>query len=190
MKVNKTKILFVVAGLVIGLGGRSVLALPQGAEVEHGTVSVDAAADGALQVTASDQAIVHWHSFDIAPGEQVRFLQPASTATVLNRVVGGQASQIAGQLLANGILFLINPAGINFASSAVVQVGGLIASSLDLPNHAFLNRQYQFLQPEGVPPAAVINHGTLSTNAPGGLIALLGGAVANHGTITARLGYS
>ena len=163
-------------------------ALPEGAQVQSGSVALESGADGSLQVTASDQAIIQWSSFDIASNERVQFLQPSSTATVLNRVVGGQASQIAGSLAANGWLFLINPAGITFAPSARVEVGGLIASSLDLSNEAFLSRHYQFLQPAGATPASVVNRGTMTTMAPGGVLALLGGAVANHGTMTARLG--
>lgn len=145
-------------------------------------------ADGTLQVTASDQAIIRWQSFDIAAGERVQFLQPSPAASALNRVVGGAATQIAGYLGANGLLFLINPAGIHFASSATVEVGGLVASSLDLTNTSFLNRSYQFLQPEGAAPGTVVNHGTLRTTEPGGLIGLLGGAVANRGTMVAELG--
>ena len=165
-----------------------VFALPQGAQVEHGDVSIEPSGDSGLNVTASDQAIIRWDSFDIDTAESVQFLQPFSSATVLNRILGGQASQIAGQLLANGWVFLINPAGIVFAPTAVVNVGGLVASSLDLSNDAFLARSYQFIQPDGVAPGLVINRGAISTTADGGLIALLGAAVANEGTIAAQLG--
>ncbi|MBI4227021.1 MAG: filamentous hemagglutinin N-terminal domain-containing protein [Candidatus Omnitrophica bacterium] len=163
-------------------------ALPQGVDVEHGTASLDTLADGTLQITASDQAVVRWQSFDIAPQETVRFLQPSSSASVLNRVTGGATSQIAGTLTANGLLILINPAGMLFAPSAVVDVGGLIASSLDLATQDFLDQRYRFLQPDGAPSGAVVNRGTLRTTGDGGVIALLGGAVANAGSITARLG--
>lgn len=180
--------------ILAGLLGTTVpkeedaLALPQGAEVQHGEVSVESIGDGSLQITASDQAIIQWGSFDIAPAESVHFIQPASTATALNRVVGGYASQIAGTLTADGLVFLVNYAGIVFASTAVVEVGGLVASTLEVSNHAFLARSYQFLQPDDAAPGMVVNHGALRTTQPGGLIALLGGAVENNGIITARLG--
>src|SRR3989338_2748777 len=163
-------------------------AMPGGAEVEQGTMAVETGADGTLQITASDQTVIRWQAFDIAQGERVRFLQPSSAASVLNRIVGGSASQIAGTLTANGLIILLNPAGFLFAPSAVVNVGGLIASSLDLSTQDFLNRRYRFSQPEGVLSGAIVNHGTLQTTGDGGVIAILGGAVANAGSIVARLG--
>src|SRR3989338_7613423 len=77
-------------------------AFPQGAEVEHGTASLDTAPDGTYQITASDQAIIRWDSFDVASGESVRFLQPSTSASVLNRVTGGRPPDIAGRPAAPG----------------------------------------------------------------------------------------
>ena len=47
-------------------------------------------------------------------------------------------SRIFGQLQSNGRIFLLNANGVLFGSSARIEVGGLVASSLSLSNGDFL----------------------------------------------------
>jgi large exoprotein involved in heme utilization and adhesion len=82
---------------------------------------------------------------------------------------------------------LINPEGILFGKGAVVNVGSLVASSLNLTDHQFLNKWPQFSS-DGKKSATVTNEGTIHTTADGGYVALLGAHVRNDGTIVARLG--
>src|SRR6185369_11720652 len=73
---------------LLALSG-SAFALPQGATVVNGQVTV-ATPSPTLQVVTqgSQKAIIDWTSFSIASGEKVRFDQPSSSAVLLNRVTG------------------------------------------------------------------------------------------------------
>ncbi len=72
-----------------------VLALPQGQQVSHGDVTFETTGDTMVVQQASGSAIVNYGSFNIAQPETVRFIQPGSSAAILNRVRGG-SSTIAG----------------------------------------------------------------------------------------------
>ena len=132
----------------------------------------------------SDKAIVHWESFSIAPDESTHFIQPSASAVILNRVTGGLPSEIAGKLTANGQVFLINPAGVVVARGARVDVQGLVATTADLKDIDFLNRNYVFTvpAPEG---SSVQNLGEILVREGGSLI-LAAPLVRNDGTIEAR----
>jgi filamentous hemagglutinin family protein len=69
-----------------------------------------------LTVTNTPGAIINWKSFSIARDEATRFAQQSPSSAVLNRVVGGDPSQILGALQSNGRVFLINPNGIVFGA--------------------------------------------------------------------------
>lgn len=84
-------------------------------------------------------AILNWQSFNIDPGYSVNFVQPSTTASTLNRIWGGSPSTIAGSLTATGQVYLINQNGIIFANGAQVNVGALIASSLDIKDSVYQN---------------------------------------------------
>jgi filamentous hemagglutinin len=86
----------------------------------------------------TNSAILNWRSFNISAGNSVTFTQPSSSATALNRIYPGDSSpsQIFGALNSNGRVYLLNQNGIIFGSSAVVNVGGLLASSLSMTNAA------------------------------------------------------
>lgn len=129
-------------------------------------------------------AIVNWRSFSIAPGEIVNFNQPTPYSTILNRVVGNEKSVIEGAMYANGQVFLVNSAGILFSKGAQVNVGGLVASTLDISNADFNAGKYVF---SGNSTGSVVNQGTITAN-PGGYVALLGNNVSNEGVIEATLG--
>ncbi|SFU99334.1 two-partner secretion domain-containing protein [Pseudoduganella namucuonensis] len=160
---------------------------PAGADVAAGQVAVtrpDARTTVLTQGSAS--AIVNWRQFSIAGGERVDIRQPGAQSVMLNRVTGGAASEIHGSLTANGHVFLVNPAGVLFGRTARVDVGGLVASTLDLADADFSAGRYHFSGAGGA-AGLVANAGRLQA-APRGTVALLGGKVNNDGTITARLG--
>jgi filamentous hemagglutinin family protein len=163
-----------------------VRALPTGEAVVSGRVSV-ARPDARNMVVqqGSSKAIVNWQSFGIGASESVAFRQPGASSVILNRVVGGSPSDIFGRLSANGQVFLVNPSGVFFAPGASVDVGGLVASTLNITDADFLAGRYRFAGNGS--PGNVTNQGTLQA-APGGTIALLGGQVSNDGTISAQLG--
>ena len=80
----------------------------------------------------SQNLSLNWQSFNIAAKEIVNFVQPSASAIAVNRIFDTSATQILGQLNANGQVYLINPNGIIFGQSSQVNVGGLVASTLDV----------------------------------------------------------
>lgn len=159
-----------------------VHALPIGGQVSSGTASL-AQSGAALTVNQSSQKLaLNWQNFSIAGNETVKFMQPNASAIALNRVLGSDPSAIYGKLSANGQVFLINPNGILFGKGAQVNVGGLVASTLNLGDADFRAGKRTFSGSGG----AVANQGSIS--AAGGYIALLGGQVSNQGTLQANLG--
>ena len=88
---------------------------------------------------ATQSATLNWQSFNIAAGNTVRFVQPGTSAVALNQIWDSSPSQIFGALDANGHVFLINQNGIVFGAGAQVNVGGLVASSLNIAASAVSN---------------------------------------------------
>ncbi|MFP6849988.1 MAG: MBG domain-containing protein [Pseudomonas sp.] len=160
--------------------------LPTGGNVVSGSGAINQPNAQQMVIDqASNKLAIDWQSFDIAAGKKVTFNQPGSDAIALNRVLGADGSKIMGQLDANGRVFLINPNGVLFGAGAQVNVGGLVASTLNISNSDFEAGNYSF-KGDGS-NARVINNGTLNA-ADGGSIALLGGTVSNNGVIVANQG--
>ncbi|MBK1704506.1 filamentous haemagglutinin family protein [Halochromatium glycolicum] len=118
--------------------------LPRVFPTDHAQFRFDGASrrylnDNQLRIDqTADRAILHWQSFDIAPGKAVEFRQPSQNSIALNRVLGdGGRSLIDGQLTANGRIFLINQNGILFGNNARVNVHSLIASTLDIEDTVY-----------------------------------------------------
>jgi filamentous hemagglutinin family protein len=175
-------------------------------------VNTGNAAGGVDQVInqTSASAIYKWNSFDIGAGSSVTFNFPSAGSSALNRVTGSASpSQIFGQLkaqyanpngsgsLTGGTIYLINANGILFGPSAQVNVGGLIASTLDLQDSDYLSgltqsitsTGYTFGAPTGTPVVpnnfVMVDPGAQITTASGGRVFLFANSlVQNGGTIT------
>ncbi|MGH7198638.1 MAG: filamentous hemagglutinin N-terminal domain-containing protein, partial [Candidatus Omnitrophota bacterium] len=186
MKKEISAIIAIAFGLIVMAPG-AAFALPSGYSVESGDAQFDASEDSKLVITASDHAIINFNSFSIAQNETVQFVQPFDSASVLSRVTGGASSSIYGSLFANGELLLINPNGIYFAPSANVQVGALIASTLDIQNAMYLDGQLTFEKKFGFDPASIVNEGDIAVGT-GGHLVLLSEQVENRGRLEAHLG--
>jgi len=160
--------------------------LPTGEQLIAGQASVSVPSAGQMQIQqTTPQAILNWQGFSIQPHEIVSIQQPSINATLLNRVIGADASVIQGQLSANGQVFLINPNGVLFSNTAQVDVGGLIASTHTISNADFLNGNYHFTQNNN--EGLLINQGLIKVPA-GGVVALIGSQVSNEGTIESLKG--
>jgi len=166
--------------LSVGLVG----AEPTGPQIIHGQVNIQNNGATTLINQASDRAIINWNGFNIDVHELVRFVQPNQLSVILNRVVGTDPSSIQGQLQANGRVFLINPNGILFGPSAKVDVGGLMATTLNLKDQDFLAGRYHLAQDPNQRLASVINEGELQV-AEGGFLLLVAPKVDNQGVIFA-----
>ena len=136
---------------------------------------------------STPQAIVNWNSFNVQLGETVRFLQPGAQAVILNRVVGGDPSQILGQITATGQVFLVNPNGILFGPNSIVNAGSFVASTLDIADQDFLDSRYQFQASGARPLAGLTNQGHLEVS-PGGFLVLLSPLIDQQGLIVAQQG--
>lgn len=158
---------------------------PTGASVASGTATLSASGS-TLTVTNSPNAIINWQSFGIEAGETVKFIQQSASSSVLNRVTGGGASQILGTLQSNGRVLLINPAGIIFGQGASVDVGGLVASTLNITDADFLAGRMRF-DADRAAPGSVTNAGEIKTP-NGGFVWLLAPKVENNGVITTPSG--
>ncbi|MHC4157626.1 MAG: two-partner secretion domain-containing protein, partial [Planctomycetota bacterium] len=171
---------FLVCCILFNTSPSAVLAGPEGAQVVNGQVSFQQSGYNTT-ITASDQSIINYSSFDIARPEIVQFIQPGSNASVLNRILSAEPTMIEGTLLANGRVFFVNPAGVMIGDSARINVNQLVASGLNISNSGFLNGQYEFVGGEG----AVVNNGDISAES----VYLVGKQVTNAGNIECPKGY-
>ena len=110
---------------------------PTGPSVVSGAATFNAVGKN-LTVTNAPGAIINWQGFSIRPDEVTRFVQSGAASAVLNRVTGAEHSEILGQLLSNGRVFLINPNGITIGAGARIDTAGFVASSLNLSDDDFL----------------------------------------------------
>ena len=120
-------------------------ALPTGGRIAAGAATITQSGNRLNVNQASDRAILNWSTFNIGANAAVSFVQPNSGSVALNRVLtSAGASDIQGRLTANGQVFLVNPSGVLFGKGAQVDVGGLVASTLDISDTDFLDGRYVF----------------------------------------------
>ncbi|AIF48217.1 beta strand repeat-containing protein [Dyella japonica] len=190
-------LLGMVAGSLLPCGeavaaGPAAGTLPTGNSIVSGTATVNTTGTTLTVTQTSAQLAMNWTSFDIASNANVVFAQPGANAIALNRIGIGSgsptASQIFGGLNANGQVFLINPAGIVFGSSASVNVGGLLASTLDMNPATLAGGAQTFHLDKGTATGSIVNQGTISAASGGGVV-LVGGSVSNSGYILADAGH-
>ena len=164
-----------------------LLSLPTSPEVVSGSANISVVDQQSMVIEVEDQSIINYRSFNIAAEEMVRFVQPSSSSTVLNRVTGDDASEILGRMQSNGKVFLVNPNGVFFGSDAQVDMGSLITSTLDIADSDFLNGNFEFTLEMGDEEACIVNQGILRARGDGS-IALISPNVKNEGTIIANAG--
>ena len=119
-------------------------ALPKGGQVRVGAGQITQSGQLLLIQQTTPRLGIDWQHFDIGSGATVEFRQPGASSVALNRVVGQDPSAIFGRLQSNGQVFLTNPNGVLFAPGSRVDVGGLVASTLDLSQADFAAGRYDF----------------------------------------------
>ncbi|MFZ2446245.1 MAG: CHAT domain-containing protein [Syntrophobacteraceae bacterium] len=160
-------------------------ALPTGGHITAGKGNISVSGSQMTVTQQQNKMIANWDTFNIGKNAGVTFVQPNSSSVVLNKILDQNPSQIFGSLKANGQVFLLNPSGIVFGSTARVDVGGIVASSLHLSDEDFLSGHYQF-NVSGI-TGGIVNQGIINT-ADYGVVALIAPQVTNQGTITAPKG--
>jgi filamentous hemagglutinin family protein len=169
--------------LALGGGGAAHASQTGGQIVAgDGAISHNGATTTINQV--SSHLSLNWQTFDIGANETVDFVQPGRDAIAVNRILGNSASEIYGHLNANGQVWLINPNGVLFGQGSQVNVGGLVASTLDTSDSS-LDATVRTFSGDG--KGSIVNKGSIRA-ANGGYVALLGNTVSNRGAISARLG--
>ena len=173
---------------LVAMAAAQALAEPTGGQVVKGQAQINqTGASGATTTTikqSTPQVSINWQSFNVGDKERVNFVQPDASSLAINRILGSQGSSIQGNINANGQVWLINPNGIIFGKNAQVNVGGLVATTLDTANPGSLTGTQRF---SGNSTAAVTNSGLLNAS-EGGYVTLLGHRVSNQGEINAPAG--
>ena len=157
---------------------------PSGSTVTHGSASFSQQGS-TLNITNSPGTVIDWQNFSIQKDETTRFIQQSVDSAVLNRVVGQDPSQILGKLQSNGRVFILNPNGILFGANSVIDVGGLVASTLNISNENFLSQQLNF---NGDGSSGLVNNQGEITTPEGGFVYLIAPNIENHGVITSPKG--
>ena len=172
--------------LAIQLSSGIVWAGPEGGVVKGGAGSISGAGTTTTIEQLSNRMVIDWQSYNVAAGERVNYIQPSSSSISLNRILSNSGSKIHGQINANGHVILMNPHGVVFGENSTVNVGGLLASGLNIEADAFMNGDFALTALEGG-EGRVINSGIINAST-GGSVSLVGKQVENNGLIVANLG--
>jgi len=133
-----------------------------------------------MTIQAPDGSVFEHQSFNLAPAETVRFVQPSANARTLNRITGSIPSQIDGRIIANGQVYLFNPSGVIFGEGSVVEANKLHAVAGSLSNTDFVTGLENYNGFAG----SVENEGIIRANE----VVLGGQSVRNKGSIIAKDG--
>ena len=177
------------------IDGTGTIVTPNGTqfEITGGQLSSD-----------GDNLFQSFQRFGLEPGQVANFLSSPNIRNILGRINGGEPSVIEGMLQVTGgnsNLFLMNPAGFIFGTTAQLNVPGSFtattANGISFNNlwfSAFGSNDYRNLMgnPTGlawtvVNPSVIVNAGNLSV-VPNQSLTLLAGTVINTGTLSAPNG--
>ena len=169
------------SGIFLGIAllSSGALAAPRNGEITAGSGRITSSGAHTDIYQNSDFLATRWSNFDIAAHESVQAHQPSAQARLLIRVDGG-ATNIAGNYTSNGITILENQNGVQFSRGAIVNVGGLLATSARISG---VNGARWNLNGAG---GAVVNNGVITAGAGGVVLAAI--RVENRGEITAKGG--
>ncbi|MGK5010830.1 YDG domain-containing protein [Janthinobacterium sp. MDB2-8] len=180
---GKTKSRTLVASALLAVT-QLAMAGPTGGQVTAGNGSISQNGATTTVTQASQNLSLNWTSFNTGSQETVNFVQPSASAIAVNRISDTNGTQFFGQLNANGQVYLINPNGVLFGAGSHINVGGLVASTLDISD-ADINGAMRHFSGSGT--GSIINQGTINA-AHGGYVAFIGNTVSNQGSINAAAG--
>ena len=161
---------------------------PVGGVVQTGAATITSSQNGQSTtiVQTTPKTSINWNQFSIDQGSRVTFIQPNAASIALNRVTGNMPSQISGQLLANGQVWILNPNGVLINRTGEINTASFLATTNALSDQNFQSGNYQFTF-GGVANSYVSNYGSIIV-ADGGYAVLSGNAIRNNGLIQANLG--
>lgn len=178
---------------ITGVARADDLTLPVNGNVVAGSSTIGTAVGGFLQIDQhTERTVINWDSFNIGKDATVQFNQLSSSSLAVNRVVGeGQdPTRILGTLRANGNVMVLDRNGVLFGNGAIVDVGGIVASTGNIDDEKFMTAA------AGAPVEIkditggkiVVEPGATITVADHGMAAFVAQTVVNSGVINARLG--
>lgn len=177
----------VVSGFIssVALAAPASNALPTGGAVVSGNVAIATNAATMNINQASSKSVINWQTYNIGSAATVNYNFAQAGSSSLNRVLSNNPSEIYGRLNANGKVILVNPNGIVFGSGSSVNVGSLVATTMNIKDADYLNDKLVFTRDGSI--GKVLNEGTITAEDKG-YIALLAPEVVNKGVIKAVMG--
>ena len=170
-----------------GAGANLTLdARPAGGQVVAGQASIAQPASQTTVTQTSQNAAVNWQSYNVGSAQTVQVRRPVVEIDDLEPGAGPNPSEIAGHIVSNGTVIVVNQAGLLFDKGAQVNTAGLVVSAAGISNSNFMAGKLVFDQ-AAKPGAKVENRGTITIKDEG-LAALVAPQVANSGVIRANLG--
>ncbi|MBS0616160.1 MAG: filamentous hemagglutinin N-terminal domain-containing protein [Verrucomicrobia bacterium] len=160
-----------------------LFAAPHEPKSVHGSLKVSHPDQNTTVISVSDKAIVEYGHFSVLEGEKVQINHPSPKSISLHRDIGRHPSSVLGELSSNGKIFLVNPNGIIFGPHSKVNVGSLIASTLDIKNSDFISGKYRFFL--GEKRGKIWNQGEITSQ---GDVTFISTMVRNEGVIHAPQG--
>lgn len=153
--------------MVLPAHAADVNALPTGGQVTAGSATLSEVGNTLNIQQATQKAALSWQSFNVGANATVNFIQPNSQSIALNHILGNSASEIYGHLNANGQVFFQNANGMLFARGSQVNVGGLLATTMNISDQDFMAGNMRFTNPG---QGSIINQGLI--NASGSVVFL------------------
>ena len=165
----------------------SVYPLPQDYQVLEGNADITVSGS-TMTINADSNTIVNFNSFDIASNESVLIFLPNATDSFLSNVIGGNMSNIWGNLECNGLFLLVNPAGIFIGPNAGINAANLVLSTRQISSENFLNQNYLFEKLDQDQIDRLIENQGSITIEDGGFGVLIAGSIENSGSIIVSAG--
>lgn len=134
----------------------------------------------------SEKMIIHWDNMDVGKNETLNFHQTPANAA-LNKINSINPTVIQGALNAGGKVFIVNPNGVLISKGAAINVGSLVASSLDIKDDEFKYEVVHFTgEGKGKGKGKVVNSGDVI--AGDSVVLVSGTEVTNNGSILSKHG--
>lgn len=190
MTPQKSILLGLISMTCIGTLPTLGVAAPTGGNIASGTGSIVPVGNQTNIQQDTANMVINWQSFNIQSGEQVNFNQPSASAIALNRDFSGVASEIFGDLNANGQVYLFNTAGILIGPTANINVSGLFLSDFNVTDTDFDNFTQggsMTLTDGNSQTGGITIEGAVTTTTRSG-ITLISQFIDNSGTLTANNG--
>ncbi len=177
----------VVSGFIanVAVAAPASNALPTGGAVVSGNVNMVTSAATMNINQASSKSVINWNTYNIGSAATVNYNFANAGSSSLNRVLSNNPSEIYGKLNANGKVILVNPNGIVFGSGSSVNVGSLVATTMNIKDADYLNDRLLFTRDGSI--GKILTEGTITAEDKG-YIALLAPEVVNKGVIKATMG--